>query len=329
MTAAATPGRLRAVPGAIGRFVRAQPLGGIALTVLTLFVLAGLLAPLVAPHDPLEQFRRDILDGPSARFLLGTDDLGRDVLSRSLHGARTSLLIGVVTTAVSLLLGTTIGVVSGYAGRGVDIVLQRVMDAVQAIPGIILLLFIAVILGPSVRNTIIALTVVITPSFNRIARGETLRVREERYVEAARATGAGTGRILSRHVLPNIVAPVFTLASLIFAGVIIAESALSFLGIGAPPPTPSWGLMLSEGVRYVERAPWLIVVPAILLSLAVFSLNLLGDALRDHLDPRLQHATFAESRRWWRPRPPARLAPGLARAAEELDATEPTDRRPD
>ncbi|MEU6701381.1 ABC transporter permease [Pseudonocardia sp. NPDC046786] len=333
MTSTAAPSWLRAVPRAVARFVRAQPLGAVALSVLTLFVLAGLLAPLVAPYDPLEQFRRDILAEPSAAFLLGTDDLGRDVLSRALHGARTSLLIGVTTTAISLVLGTAIGVVSGYAGRGIDIVLQRVMDAVQAIPGIVLLLFIAVILGPSVRNTIIALTVVITPSFNRIARGETLRVREERYVEAARATGARTGRILSLHVLPNILAPVFTLASLIFAGVIIAESALSFLGIGAPPPTPSWGLMLSDGVRYVERAPWLIVVPAVLLSLAVFSLNLLGDALRDHLDPRLQRATFTESRRWWRVRPPTRLAPSLAgadAAAEAAPDRAPTDRsRPD
>ncbi|MEQ3549575.1 ABC transporter permease [Pseudonocardia nematodicida] len=327
-----TAGRLRAVAAAVGRFVRSQPLGAVALSVLTLFVLCGLLAPLVAPYDPLEQFRRDILAEPSAQFWLGTDDLGRDVLSRSLHGARTSLLIGVATTAVSLVLGTTIGVVSGYAGRGVDLVLQRVMDAVQAVPGIVLLLFIAVILGPSVRNTIIALTVVITPAFNRIARGETLRVREERYVEAARATGAGLGRILFRHVLPNILAPVFTLASLIFAGVIIAESALSFLGIGPPPPTPSWGMMLSEGVRYVERAPWMIVVPAILLSLAVFSLNLLGDALRDHLDPRLQRTVFTESRRWWRPRPPAGLAPGLAAAADRTDGTSaqpgPDDRPP-
>ncbi|OLT04676.1 ABC transporter permease [Pseudonocardia sp. CNS-004] len=263
---------------ALRRFVRAQPLGAVALVLIVVFVLAAVLAPWLAPHDPLEQFRRNILEEPSGEFPLGTDDLGRDVLSRTIHGARTSLLIGVATTGISLVLGTTVGVVSGYFGRAVDVVIQRVMDAVQAIPGIVLLLFIAVILGPSVRNTVIALTVVITPSFNRIARGETLRIREERYVEAARATGAGTPRILALHVLPNLFASVFTLGSLIFAGVIIAESALSFLGIGAPPPTPSWGAMLSEGVRYVERAPWIILVPAALLSLAVFSFNLLGDA---------------------------------------------------
>jgi peptide/nickel transport system permease protein len=312
---------LRGAATALRGFVRAQPLGAVALLLITAFVLAALLAPWLAPHDPLEQYRRNILEPPGGQFLLGTDDLGRDVLSRTIHGARTSLLIGVATTGISLVLGTALGVVSGYLGRAVDVVLQRVMDAVQAIPGIVLLLFIAVILGPSVRNTIIALTVVITPSFNRIARGETLRIREERYVEAARATGAGIPRILTLHVLPNLLASVFTLGSLIFAGVIIAESALSFLGIGAPPPTPSWGLMLSEGVRYVERAPWIIIVPAVLLSMAVFSFNLLGDALRDHLDPRLQRpAVDRAARRWWRFRPPSRLAPSLARAADEENA---------
>lgn len=318
--AAAPPRRsLADAMSALRGFVRAQPLGAVALVLIVVFVLAAVLAPWLAPHDPLEQFRRNILEEPSGEFPLGTDDLGRDVLSRTIHGARTSLLIGVATTGISLVLGTTIGVVSGYFGRAVDVVIQRVMDAVQAIPGIVLLLFIAVILGPSVRNTVIALTVVITPSFNRIARGETLRIREERYVEAARATGAGTPRILALHVLPNLFASVFTLGSLIFAGVIIAESALSFLGIGAPPPTPSWGAMLSEGVRYVERAPWIILVPAALLSLAVFSFNLLGDALRDHLDPRLQRpAVDKAARRWWaRWRPPAGLAPSLARAADK------------
>ncbi|GGM79456.1 ABC transporter permease [Thermopolyspora flexuosa] len=313
---------VRRVVRGVRDFVRAQPLGATALVLICLFVLIAILAPVVAPYDPIVQQRRNILEPPSAEFLLGTDDLGRDVLSRAIHGARTSLVIGVMTTLISLVLGTAIGVVSGYFGRGLDIVLQRVMDAVQAIPGIVLLLFIAVVLGPSVRNTIIALTVVITPSFNRIARAETLRVRQEPYVEAARATGAGAPRILTRHILPNMIASVFTLGSLIFAGVIIAESALSFLGIGAPPPTPSWGLMLSEGVRYVERAPWLIVVPAVALSIAVFSFNLLGDALRDHLDPRVQRLVIQERRGWWGRRLISRLAPSLAQGAERLESTD-------
>ena len=313
---------VRRVLRALRDFVRAQPLGAAALVLICLFVLIAILAPVVAPYDPIAQHRRDILEPPSAAFPLGTDDLGRDVLSRALHGARTSLVIGVVTTLLSLVIGTAIGVVSGYFGRAVDIVIQRVMDAVQAIPGIVLLLFIAVVLGPSVRNTIIALTVVITPSFNRIARAETLRVRQEPYVEAARATGASTPRILTRHIVPNMIASVFTLGSLIFAGVIIAESALSFLGIGAPPPTPSWGLMLSEGVRYVERAPWLIIVPAIALSIAVFSFNLLGDALRDHLDPRVQRLVIQERRAWWGRRLISRLAPSLAQGAERIESSD-------
>ncbi len=313
---------VRRVLRSLRGFVRAQPLGATALLLISIFVLAALAAPIVAPYDPIEQFRRDILEPPSAAYLLGTDDLGRDVLSRTIHGARTSLIIGVLTTGISLVVGTAIGVVSGYFGRGPDLVIQRVADAVQAIPGIVLLLFIAVILGPSVRNTIIALTVVITPSFNRIARAETLRVRQEPYVEAARATGAHATRILTRHILPNMLASVFTLGSLIFAGVIIAESALSFLGIGAPPPTPSWGLMLSEGVRYVERAPWLIIVPSIALSIAVFSFNLLGDALRDHLDPRLARPVARAARLWQGRRLISRLAPSLAGGAERIESSD-------
>jgi len=312
---------VRRVLRSLRAFVRAQPLGAAALLLICLFVLVAIAAPLVAPHDPIEQFRRHILEPPSAAYPLGTDDLGRDVLSRAIHGARTSLIIGVTTTTISLVVGTAIGVISGYFGRGLDLAIQRVMDAVQAIPGIVLLLFIAVVLGPSVRNTIIALTFFIIPSFNRIARAETLRVRQEPYVEAARATGAGAPRILYRHILPNMMASVFTLGSLIFAGVIIAESALSFLGIGAPPPTPSWGLMLSEGVRYVERAPWLIIVPSIALSIAVFSFNLLGDALRDHLDPRLQRHVKA-ARPWFGRRVISRLAPSLAKGVERIEATD-------
>ncbi|MGN9786423.1 ABC transporter permease [Nonomuraea sp. ZG12] len=309
---------VRQVLKALRTFVRSQPLGAAALLLICFFVFVAVFAPLVAPYDPVEQFRRDILEPPSGTYLFGTDDLGRDVLSRTIYGAQTSLIIGVVTTSVSLVLGTTIGVISGYFGRALDVVVQRLMDAVQAVPGIVLLLFIAVILGPSVRNTIIALTVVITPSFNRIARAETLRVRQEPYVEAARATGAHAPRILALHVLPNLLASVLTLGSLIFAGVIIAESALSFLGIGAPPPTPSWGLMLSEGVRYVERAPWLIIVPSIALSIAVFSFNLLGDALRDHLDPRLQRRVVDRvTGLWWGRRMLSRLAPSLSRATEK------------
>lgn len=271
----------------IRRFARAQPTGAACLALIVLFVLMAITAPLIAPYDPLQQHRADVLAAPSGTYWLGTDGLGRDVFSRVLYGAQTSLLIGVATILLSVGIGTFVGILSGFLGRWVDIVVQRIMDAIHAVPPIVLLLFISATLGPSLRNVVIALVVVMFPGFNRVARAETLRIREEPYVDAARATGAGLLRIMSRHVLPNMFASMFTLATVSFAGVIIAESALSFLGLGAPPPTPSWGGMLSDGLQYVTQAPWLVLVPAVVLSLAVFAFNLVGDALRDHLDPRL------------------------------------------
>ncbi|MGY1748929.1 ABC transporter permease [Modestobacter sp. SYSU DS0511] len=270
------------------RFVRTEKLGAMSLALITLFVVLAVFAPLLAPYDPLLQNRRNLTEAPSGTFWLGTDDLGRDVLSRLIYGARASMIVSVVTTVVSLVLGTVIGVVSGFLGKRWDLIIQRLMDAIQSVPPLILLLFLAVVLTPSMTSTIVALTIVITPSFNRVARGETLRIREETYIEAARATGSSALRTMVKHVLPNMAAPMMTMASLLFAGVIIAESALSFLGIGTPPPTPSWGGMLSSGARYVELAPWLILAPGIVLSIAVFAFNLLGDALRDFFDPRLQ-----------------------------------------
>jgi peptide/nickel transport system permease protein len=289
----ADPGRLRRRASArwlasFGWFLRTERLGALSLTFIAVIVLVAVLAPLIAPYDPLVQNRMRISEAPSGRYLLGTDDLGRDILSRLIYGARSSMIIGVATTGISLTLGTVLGVVSGFLGRGKDLVIQRIMDAIQSVPPLVLLLFLAVVLTPSIQGTIIALVVVITPSFNRVARAETLRIREEFYIEAARATGAGTLRIMTRHVLPNMIAPLLTMSSLLFAGVLIAEAALSFLGIGTPPPTPSWGLMLSDGVRYTVMAPWMVIAPGIVLSMAVFAFNLLGDSLRDFLDPRLQ-----------------------------------------
>lgn len=279
---------LAAARGALADFMRSQPMGTASLVLIAVFLLMAVLAPLFAPYDPLQQHRNQLLTSPSGQFLLGTDDLGRDVLSRVIYGARTSLLIGVVTIGVSLALGTVLGVVSGFIGKSADIGVQRLMDAIVAIPPIVLLLFIATALGPALRNIIIALILVIVPGFNRVARGETLRLREETYIEAARATGTGALRIMRRHILPNMAAPMLTVATVAFAAVIIAESALSFLGLGTPPPTPSWGRMLSDGLSYVTRAPWLVIVPAAALSVAVFAFNLLGDALRDYLDPKMQ-----------------------------------------
>jgi len=269
------------------RFVRSQPLGAVALTLIAFFVVVAALAPWISPYDPMAQHREAVMMPPSADFLFGTDDLGRDVFSRVLYGARTSLLISVATLLCGGLIGVAIGVLSGYfGGTWVDNILQRFMDALMAVPSIVLLLFIAALLGPSIRNTVIALSLLVIPSFNRVSRGEMLRIREETYVEAARAVGCSTPRIIFRYGLPNLMAPMFVLVSLVFAIVLIAESSLSFLGIGTPPPTPSWGRMLSEGSAQLEIAPWMALFPGLALSFSVLAFNLLGDALRDHLDPK-------------------------------------------
>jgi ABC-type dipeptide/oligopeptide/nickel transport system permease subunit len=274
-------------PGRLWLFLRTQPVAAVALLVILAFVVLAIFAPLIAPYGPTEQIRTAIQHPPDGQFLFGTDDLGRDVFSRVLYGARTSILISVTTVVISGTVGTAIGILSGYfGGRWLDSLLQRFMDAIIAVPGLVLLLFIAAVLGPSVRNTIVALTILIVPSFSRLARGEMLRVREEPYVEAARANGAGVLRILFRHGLPNLFAPLMVVTSLLFAGVLIAESALSFLGIGTPPPTASWGRMLSEGTRFLEISPWMVIFPGGALTLAVLAFNLLGDGLRDFLDPR-------------------------------------------
>jgi ABC-type dipeptide/oligopeptide/nickel transport system permease subunit len=268
-------------------FVRTQRLATVALLIIVLFVVAAIFAPLLAPYGATEQIRTAIRHAPDGHYWFGTDDLGRDIYSRVLYGARTSILISVTTVVVSGAIGTAIGVLSGYfGGRWLDSLLQRIMDAIIAVPGLVLLLFLAAVLGPSIRNTIIALIILIVPAFSRVARGEMLRVREEPYVEAARANGCGTVRILVRHGLPNLFAPLIVVTSLLFAGVLIAESALSFLGIGTPPPTASWGRMLSEGTRFLEIAPWMVVFPGGALTLAVLAFNILGDGLRDFLDPR-------------------------------------------
>jgi len=259
----------------------------VSLAAIALIVGVALLAPIIAPYSPTEQFRDSILQPPSARFWLGTDQLGRDVLTRIVFGAQTSLVIALATTMIGGAIGIAAGVVSGWAGRGVDLVVQRISDAIESIPPIVLLLLMAAILGPSIPNTILALMIIQLPGFNRVARGETIRLKQERYIEASRSVGAGSIRLVLRHILPNMFGPIMTVATLRFASVIIAESALSFLGLGPPPPTPSWGAMISSGVQYLASAPWLIVFPAVALALSVLAFNLLGDSLRDYLDPRL------------------------------------------
>ncbi len=268
-------------------FLSTQPLGVISAVVILILLLAAIFAPILANHDPSELGRRSQLDPPSADHFFGTDELGRDIFSRVLYGSRISLIVATFTVVVSTILGTMLGAVSGYFEGKIDMVLQRIVDAVMSIPVLILALFIVALMGSSVRNVVIALAVIYTPRFSRIARGEMLRVKNAEYVAAAEALGSKPWRVIRKHGIPNIVAPIIILASLTFGQAIVAEAALSFLGVGAPITEPSWGQMLSRGREYTRVAWWVVVFPGAALSLGVLAFNLLGDALRDHLDPKL------------------------------------------
>ncbi|MCG5217653.1 ABC transporter permease [Streptosporangium sp. KLBMP 9127] len=269
------------------RFFKTQTVGAVSLTVILLFILVAVAAPLIAPYDPISQDRASFLTGPGGAHLLGTDDLGRDMLSRIMHGAQISLYVGTLTVVLSLVIGSIIGVGAGYIGGAVDATLQGIIDAVMSIPPLILALFVASLLGPSITNVIFALSVLTVPRFARMARGEMQRIKSEDFVNASVALGAGRIRVMVRHGLPNMLPSLIVISSLGYGQVIVAEAALSFLGIGTPPPEPSWGLMLSQGTTYFQTAPWLVVFPGIAISLAVLAFNLFGDALRDFLDPKL------------------------------------------
>lgn len=264
------------------------------LILLTLASTVALAAPLLAPHDPEEINAVDRLApiGDST-YPLGTDRLGRDVLSRLVFGARISLGVGVATVLLSNVVGIAIGVVSGYYRR-LDNVLMRVMDAFMAFPGILLALGIMAVLGPSVANVVIALSIVYIPRVARIVRSSVLSIREMDYVEAARAVGGKDFRLITRHILPNCVAPIVVQGTFIFAYAVIAEASLSFLGVGASPEIPSWGNMLAEARQFLRAAPMLAILPGIAIMMTVLSLNLLGDGLRDILDPYLRDSRGAE-----------------------------------
>lgn len=258
----------------------------IGLVVLTLFVLAALSAPLISPLDPNEQNLSRRLEGPSVQNLLGRDEFGRDILSRIIYGSRVSLAVGILVISISLAIGVSIGTVVGYLGGWVDELAMRVVDIVLAFPGILLAIALMAVLGQSLFNVVLALCITGWAPFARLARGEALSVRERQFVLAARALGASTLRVVARHILPNIVSPILVKATLGMAGVIVAEAALSFLGLGVRPPTPSWGAMLNAGRAFILVTPHLVVFPGIAIMLVVLSLNFFGDGLRDLLDPR-------------------------------------------
>ena len=265
-----------------------QPAGLLGLCIVSLVVLAALFAPLLAPYDPAEQALLDALLPPSREHLLGTDEFGRDMLSRVVYGARASLQVGLFAIVASSVLGTVVGLIAGYQGGRVDEVLMRIMDALLSFPALMLALVINTILGTSLTNAIIAIAVVTLPGFARLARGSTLATREREFVQAARTIGAGDGRILGQHILPNILAPLIVNASNQVSAAIVTEGSLSFLGLGVQPPTPSWGSMLRTGYGYMDTSPWLALAPGLALMITVLGFNFLGDALQDLLDPRLR-----------------------------------------
>ena len=267
--------------------VRRYPLGGVGLAIVVAFVLVALLAPYIARHDPLSTNPSISLSKPSVSHPMGADFMGRDLYSRVVHGARTSLAVGFGATALGVLLGVLIGLASGFLGGWVDLIVQRFIDMLQALPTLILAMAMAAALGPSLTNTIIAIAIPKLPSIARVIRANTLSLREMPFVEAARAMGMSELRIAVRHILPNTLAPLIVLATAGLGSAILVEASLSFLGLGVPEPHPSWGRMLSESAaEYARTAPWLVIFPGLAITLAVFGTNLLGDALRDLLDPR-------------------------------------------
>ena len=266
-----------------------QWIGLLGLFLVLGFVVMAIAAPLLAPYDPTAQPGGQ-LEPPNATYLLGTDEFGRDILSRIIYGARVSLQVGIISVGIALLIGGSMGLVSGYYRGMTDAVIGRAVDIMFAFPTIILIIAISGVLGPSLTTAMIAIGIVYAPIFARIVRGPTLAVMQQQYVEAANAIGAGRVRVMTRYVLPNIAAPIIVQATLAFSTAILAEATLSFLGLGTQPPDASWGIMLGTGRRFMELAPWVAVYPGIAIALAVLGWNLLGDALRDALDPQLRKA---------------------------------------
>ena len=279
------PRELSPARRALQRLVRRRG-AMLGLAIVLAFVVLAVFAPFISPQDPLETSWSAVRKAPSAQYLLGTDEIGRDVLSRVIWGARASLLAGLVSVCIAMALGVPIGLLAGYMGGWVDGVISRFTDSMLAVPFLILAIALAAFLGPSLTNAMIAIGVSSTPIFIRLTRGQVLSVKVEDFVEAARAVGNPHWRIALRHILPNILPPLIVQATLAIAAAIIAEASLSFLGLGQQPPAPSWGSMLNTAKNYVDNAPWMAIWPGASIFLLVLSFNLLGDGLRDALDPK-------------------------------------------
>ena len=281
--------QLRGFRTSFGKFARRQPLGLASAVVLFLLVVVAISADWIAPFDPISNNTGPNLEAPGGANILGTDQFGRDLLSRIIYGARISLYVGLGGTILAGLGATILGATGGYFGGIFDYLTQRVVDVAQAMPSLILLIVMISVVGPSMMNVIIALALLFTLGQSRIIRGATIGLRNSTFVEAAEATGASPARILLRHILPNIFPTVVVLVSTSVGLFIVAEASLSFLGFGVPPPAPSWGgMMSSDGRTYMLLAPWILIAPTVALGLVVFSANMLGDAIRDAVDPRLR-----------------------------------------
>jgi peptide/nickel transport system permease protein len=275
--------------GTVGEFIRRRPLGAIGAALILVMVAMAATAGVIAPYDPLETDYGAMLAAPSGEHWLGTDAYGRDVLSRILYGSRTALMVGLGASLLGGTLGSLIGVASAYFGGRVDLFVQRVMDVFFAFPVIILALAVVAVLGTGAGNVILAIAAPMVPRCARVVRASALAVREMPYVDAARASGFGHRRIILRHMLPNVMAPILIMATAFLGEAILLEASLSFLGLGVQEPTAAWGLMLrGAAVEFAETAPWMEVFPGLAISLAVFGFNLFGDSLRDALDPRLR-----------------------------------------
>lgn len=289
--AGALPVRRRAAALSWRRLLRSPNLVVGAAT-LALVVSAGVFAHVIAPYNPIDQAFTAQLQPPSTAHLFGTDEFGRDIFSRVVFGARIALIAGVIADGIAAVAGIVLGTVSGYCGGWVDAAVMRVVDIMLAFPYLLLAMIVVAILGSSLTNAMIAIGIVYTPQFGRLVRGAVLAIREHEFVEAAGALGAGTIRVLGRHILPNILSPIIVMSTLTVGFTIVETAGLSFLGLGASPPTPEWGSMLATGRSYMLTAPWIATFPGLAILVTVVGFNLMGDGLRDLLDPRLRGRGF-------------------------------------
>ena len=278
---------LKTIIGIIKELIK-DPMGKIGLIGVLVIIILSVLAPVIAPYDVTEMFTQDKLTGPSSQYFFGTDNFGRDVFSRVIFGAKVSLRVGIISVGIAASFGLIFGVVAGYFEGKVDNIIMRFMDILFAFPSILLALFIVSVLGPSITNTMIAIGIVNTPVFTRTVRASVISVKSMEYIVSATSIGLKPKNIILRHIIPNILAPFTVQATLALSGAILTEASMSFLGLGIQPPDPSWGSMLNESRKYMEMAPWLVIFPAAFIIFTILSFNILGDSLRDVLDPKLK-----------------------------------------